>query len=673
MATSENPGRLRLLAAPLSLVLLGVVLRVVQLVRVPELYLDWEELGRGLVARELLDGMALHLLDHQMDPYAGGSLVMGILVTPFFALFGDDVVSLQLAAIPFIAATALALYALLARPAGRPAALLAAALVFLTPYSASRLQLMVWGDHSQVPTFMALCLLLAWGWWDPARRTLWRAGLLGLVAGFGLYFHYHLAIPLLVVGLLLLATDRRGLLGRRGLALVVGGMVGFLPWLVYNLTHAFGGLEISRYGSVVDPGVGWFAGTVTRLGLFLGPVCAGAWGSAPVDSGLQEVVSTTSWLLVLGAWAGLAWGDRRRLASLGRALLRGAPDAADAPGRWITLPFLVYLPCFALFAAASPFDFTNYSDYFADRYLTTLHTAGLVVVALAAGRAWTGGGPLRWVALALSAWFLGLGIASQAALLDGVAPGPLPQARDDGGAPLPGYDHALLADERVCFGWYRGDPHPPLLAIRTATGQRRRYLAQALGCSLAWRERTDPLSPVSLLDSLALDEADAREAFAGVGTGMGTWRDQDLPSALTSLRGHTHEDSFLDGLERSMSWWYGGAGAEHPRAARLILDSVPPDRQRGFLVGLGRWIQESRKGDLPAALAIVTDQLPEPAKAPALQGVCEDLAWRTDAPEARQRALDQANASLDPQTADRFVTCIEGAWRSDPSRDQRAP
>jgi uncharacterized protein len=662
MASPPRPGHLRLLAAPLLLVLLGVVLRGVQLARHPELFLDWEELGRGLVARELLDGMALHLLDHQMDPYAGGSLVMGILATPFFALFGDDVVSLQLAAIPFVAATALALYALLARPAGRPTALLAAALVFLAPYSASRLQLMVWGDHSQVPSFMALCLLLAWGWGVRGQHSTWRAALLGLVAGFGLYFHYHLAIPLLVVGLLLLATDRRGLLGRRGLALLAGGLLGLLPWLIYNLSHDFGGLEISRYGSVVDPGVGWFAGTATRLLQLLGPVGAGAWVSAPTGSSLQRAVSGLSWAMVLAAWLGLAWADRAKLAAMGRALLRGRPARGDEAQGWSALPFLIYLPLFLLLGAASPFDFENRAWYFADRYLTTLHFTASTIVALAVARAWARGRALRWLGVALAAWFLVLGAWSQAELLQGAAPGPLAKARDEQGQLLPGYDYALLADERVCAGWYRGELAPPLEAIQQAQGERRHHLGAALGCSLAWNEGRDLPGLLARLSAEPLQTGDAVALFEGLGKGMGTWHDHSLAASLATMRGHPMEGAFLEGLQSSMSWWFGGTGGDHPRAARLILDSVPTARQQAFLMALGRWIQESHKGDLPASLHLATQDLPDPAVEPALQGICEDIAWRLVEPESRLEALDQAAAALSAPHRARFDACLRAAW-----------
>ncbi len=661
MTASPSPGRLRSLATPLLLVLLGVLLRVVQLARHPELFLDWEELGRGLVARELLDGMALHLLDHQMDPYAGGSLVMGILVTPFFVLFGDDVISLQLAAIPFIAITALAVWALLRRPAGEPAALLAAALVFLAPYSASRLQLMVWGDHSQVPSFMALCLLLAWGWWKPEGRAPWRAGLLGLVAGFGLYFHYHLAIPLVVVALLLLAADRRALLGSSGLALLGGGLLGFSPWLLYNLTHDFGGLEISRYGSVVDPGVGWFAGTASRLAEILGPVGAGAWGSAPVQGGLQRAVSTVSWLLVLVAWAGLLWADRARLLALGRALLRGRPAPQDEPGSWVALPWLLYLPLFVLLGAISPFDFDNRPWYFADRYLTTLHLAALTIVAMATTRAWSRGRVLRWAGVGLGLWFIALGVGAQWSLLHGRAPGPLPVARNELGEPLRGYDWGLLADERVCSGWYRGDLAPPLRAVQQASGERRQHLARALGCSLAWRDGDDLAGLLARLDSAGLPQGDAVAVLEGLGKGMGTWHDQALADALATMRGHPLEAAFLEGLLRSMSWWFGGTGGDHPRAARLILDSVPTARQHDFLVGLGRWIQESHKGDLPGSLRTATQDLPPEAVEPALQGICEDIAWRLVEPGPRQSALDDASAIAPPWAA-RFDACLRRAW-----------
>jgi hypothetical protein len=654
-------GVMRRLAPPLLIVLLGAVLRVVQLVRFPELYLDWEELSRGLVARELLDGMALHLLDHQMDPYAGGSLVMGILAAPFFLLFDDSIVSLKLAAVPFILVTALATYAVMARSAGRAPALLAGVLVFLAPYSMGRLSLLVWGDHSQTPAFMALCLLLAWGWWETSDRAVWRAGALGLVAGFGLYFHYHLAIPLVVAGLLLLASDRRGLLGARGIALLVGGAVGFAPWLVYNLTHSFEGLTISRYGSVETLSVGWLASYPGRLWSLVGPVPAGMWVTTPAVGVLQRSLSTLSWWAVLSAWAGLAWADRRRLAEFYRALLRGRPELGAQPRAWISIPFLLYLPCFVLLAAASPFDFVNHSGYFADRYLTTFHFASVVLVALASARLWQRGGVVRWFGPGLAVWFLGVGGAAQISLLDGVAPGPLPPAQAEDGRLRRGYDYALLADERVCAGWYRGDLDPPLAAIRMATGERRHFLARALGCSLARRDGGDLQGILERLEGNGLPDGKDRSAlFEGLGMGMGIWHFDEPERTLATVRRQLWEASFLEGLRSSVSWWYGG---DDPAAsARLILDSIPPGQQGPFLDALGRWMQESHKGRLQESLGLAVDQLPAQAVKPVLRGICEDIAWRLSGPEQRGAALDAAKTALPPPHAADFDACLRSAW-----------
>ena len=649
------------LAAPLLVVLLGAALRIAQLILMPELYLDWEDLGRGLVARELLDGMALHLLDHQMDPYAGGSLVMGILATPLFALFGDSIVSLKLAAVPFIVVTALAMYALLARTAGRTAAVLASSLVFLTPYSMGRLSLLVWGDHSQTPAFMALCLVLAQAWGDDSRRGVWRAATLGLVAGFGLYFHYHLFIPLMVVGLLLLATDRRGLVGARGAALLVGALVGFLPWLVYNLTHDFQGLTISRYGTVVAPSAGWFLEYPARLWSLVGPVPAGVWGTAPVIGSAQVALSTVSWLAVVGAWAGLAWDDRGRLEEFWRALLQGMPGRGVESRRWISIPFLLYLPGFVMVAAASPFDFENRTWYFADRYLTTFHLASIALVALASVRLWHRGGVTRWLGPVLAVWFLVLGGAAQISLLRGTAPGPLPPAHAADGRLRRGYDYSLLADERVCIGWYRGDLGPPLAALRAATGERRHFLAKALGCSLAWRDGEDLPGILALLQEGALTQQDDLGAlYEGLGQGIGTWHFQAPAGTLAAVRDQPWEASFLAGLRGSLSWWFGGSG--YAASADLILDAVPSRHQAAFLEALGRWVQESHKGRLHESLSVAVDELPAPAVELVLQGICHDIAWRLSGVEQRQSALDVVRSSLAGANAVDFDACLRAAW-----------
>ncbi len=591
---------------------LGLLLRVLELEVNPELFMDRECLSRGLFARELLDGPALHLLDYQADPYAGGSLAMGLAAVPFFALLGDGVFSLHLATLPFLAATALATWALVRHHLDPRAALLALALVLLPPYPASRLALVAWGDSVQVPLFMALTLLLAAPLAQGLSRSPWRAGLLGLAAGAGLSWHYHSAIPLALLVALLLLGDRAWLRLPGPVAALLGGTaLGLSPWLAYNLSHRWEGLIISTYGSVGAVGDGIAARYPGRLLALAFPIPAASLGPGPASWPWALALSVLAWLAVLGAAGFLAWRLRRDLRVHGR-LGRG----------WGALYLLAYLPFFVLAAAATPFSFENLPTwYFADRYLSSLHWVALVLVSLAAARLWARGGRLRVVGGVLAALFLGIGVASQGVILLGHPPhGPL-VARDSGGRWLPGYDWNLLADDRVAFGFYRGDPEPPLVVIQAAEHPRRAILGRALGMSMVWRDGPDLTALAAVGGRL---DPPTREAFwQGVGAGVGRWRSHELPSLLPRLQDLPQQSPILRGLEPTLRWWFAG---DEAKTAAFLVESVAPARLGRFFEQLGQELGSSSKRDLARALERAQAAVPEPWLPPVLEGICRGQA-----------------------------------------------
>ena len=93
----------------------------------PESAVYWEESYRWLAAHEILTGPVQPLLDYQADHYQGGSLVMILLIVPFFLLFGESFLTFKLSALVVSTATLGALYVLgrawFARPVGVLAAL----------------------------------------------------------------------------------------------------------------------------------------------------------------------------------------------------------------------------------------------------------------------------------------------------------------------------------------------------------------------------------------------------------------------------------------------------------------------------------------------------------------------------------------------------------------------
>jgi len=59
-----------------------------------------DDVYRGMIAVELIEGLKLPLWDYAANPYGGGSLLAGLWTTPFFLIFGKNLFALRFA--PFL-------------------------------------------------------------------------------------------------------------------------------------------------------------------------------------------------------------------------------------------------------------------------------------------------------------------------------------------------------------------------------------------------------------------------------------------------------------------------------------------------------------------------------------------------------------------------------------------
>lgn len=66
-----------------------------------QLIFQGEEPYIGIIARGIIEGWAKPLLDFQVVPWHGGSIVNAILTVPFFALIGQSYLSLRIVSVLF--------------------------------------------------------------------------------------------------------------------------------------------------------------------------------------------------------------------------------------------------------------------------------------------------------------------------------------------------------------------------------------------------------------------------------------------------------------------------------------------------------------------------------------------------------------------------------------------
>lgn len=203
-----------------------------------------EEVHRGSIAKQLVDGPILPLLDYQQASFFGGSLVMGMLSAPVFLLLGPSMLAVKLSALLFQAIVVAFAFLIVDRYAGRRAAWFAGALMAIPPPGYCLLSITAFGSHVESNAFALACTYMVLRLYDRRPPRALTGFSLGLVAGFGMYFSYILAIALVTLALCRFIDDRRFFLRKEFGYVLLGGVLGFLPWLVYNLRHDFEGLKI---------------------------------------------------------------------------------------------------------------------------------------------------------------------------------------------------------------------------------------------------------------------------------------------------------------------------------------------------------------------------------------------------------------------------------------------
>ena len=227
-------------------VLLFVASRLLYLVLINpgHLYYIGEELYRGTVAQELVTGLKMPFIEYRADNYSGGSLVIGALASGFFLLFGPTVFALKLAPLLVFTLALLFWYQTIRRAAGERVARYFALLFCFSPPLLTAFSVTAMGFHSESIFFSALTVFLLFKMFSEEKPSQAYPALLGLTAGFGLWFTYIYGLTLLALLGFWFWHDREMLRRWRFLCFALGFLVGFAPWIVINVPTHFAGLVI---------------------------------------------------------------------------------------------------------------------------------------------------------------------------------------------------------------------------------------------------------------------------------------------------------------------------------------------------------------------------------------------------------------------------------------------
>jgi len=211
-----------------------------------------DELYNGTITREIIKGLKMPLFDYQSEPYAGGTLITGIMAVPFFILFGSSYFSLKLVAFTLSLGSLIICFILLNRHFSLRVACVASLLFIFSPPLFAEASLITMGNHCESIFFSLLTILIFFEIFfhkeedpfDNKKRLYFLILLFGIVSGFSLYFAYIYISTLLTCFFFWFILDKRFFIKRYFLIFCLSFIAGFLPWIYYNFTHSFLGIEV---------------------------------------------------------------------------------------------------------------------------------------------------------------------------------------------------------------------------------------------------------------------------------------------------------------------------------------------------------------------------------------------------------------------------------------------
>src|SRR5205823_11298543 len=158
-----------------------------------------QESYRGTIAQELITGPTLPFTEYRANNHSLGSLVIGGIAAGFFLLFGPTLFALKLAPLLVFTLTLVFWYWTIERVAGERVAGYFALLFCFSPPLFTDYSVTAMGFHSESIVFSALTVFLLFRMLSGVTGTRMLPALLGLTAGFGLWFTYIYGLTLLTL------------------------------------------------------------------------------------------------------------------------------------------------------------------------------------------------------------------------------------------------------------------------------------------------------------------------------------------------------------------------------------------------------------------------------------------------------------------------------------------
>lgn len=328
MVEAPRPSAWR---APLALLAALVLVRGFLVLCCADVFFYGEELGKGGVAKAILDRPPIPYHQLAYAYHEGGGFVVCHLRALAFVAVGETILAAKLVALATTSLVLIAGYVLAKEAFGRRAAAIFGALFVLCPDAWLRFSSVSIGTHFEALFFQATILVATFRILRSGggRRRDWA--LLGVASGFGLYFSLVALGAIATAGILLLG-GLRGRIWSRGLAYGIGGaLAGALPLFVMLSIVGLDAVRVRGFGVVARETVG----PLRALADLIAPLRA----TGGADDWIQ--LALTAALAVASAF--VVRDRRARLAALGilaylavyMAIYLGSGLAVSMNGIWL--------------------------------------------------------------------------------------------------------------------------------------------------------------------------------------------------------------------------------------------------------------------------------------------------------------------------------------------------
>jgi len=158
----------------------------------------------GTIAKDIIEGLIMPFWDYQFSSYDGGTLLSGILVVPFFLLFGQTAFSFYLVAVIFSLGTLILWFLFLKKYFSERVAYIFSVLFIVSPYLFIRSSIVLAANHIQIVFFNIWFLFVFYKVFfnEKENKDLakYNYGLfvLGFISGLGTWFCYSFLVVLFV-------------------------------------------------------------------------------------------------------------------------------------------------------------------------------------------------------------------------------------------------------------------------------------------------------------------------------------------------------------------------------------------------------------------------------------------------------------------------------------------